>query len=278
MSVLYRRRYVRYDGPIEPARTRYTVIAETELKRLLREKWVRRLLIMAWLPVVGFAVYIYFGLVVKAITGFEVLTGNTTMMFFRYEVWFVAIMMAAFGSGMICRDLSSKALTLYFTRPLNVDQYLWGKLTAIAIPCLGVTLLPGMLLVIVQYSLSQHVSALDMVDMTWRVAACSALVTFLYCAAILLLSSLIRTSRFVGLIWLGLFVFMEIARALLVRFLGDTPLLDVISLRRLFEGTAEALLTGNAERVPAVIAVVLLSVFVFVALRLRLQQLEREHT
>ena len=278
MSVLYRRRYVRYDGPIEPARTRYTVIAETELKQLLREKWVRRLLIMAWLPVVGFAVYIYFGLVVKAITGFEVLTGNTTMMFFRYEVWFVAIMMAAFGSGMICRDLSSKALTLYFTRPLNVDQYLWGKFLAVASTILAVTLVPGVMLAIMQWALSESIGLWTFLDMTWRIAAVSALGTFLYTSIILLLSSLGSSSRGVGLVWLALFVFLDVGRALVTSLIGDHPLFDIISLRRLFEATAEVLLVGNMNKLPAVIAVCLLSVFVFVALRMRLQQLEREKT
>lgn len=275
---IYRRHYAPYDGPMEAPGNRYLVIAETELRRLLKEKWVRRLLIMAWLPVVGHAVYIYFAMVLKSITGFEVLSGNTSMWFFRFQVWFVAIMMAAFGSGIICKDVSDRALTLYFTRPLNVDQYLWGKFLAVASTILAVTLVPGVMLAIMQWALSESIGLWTFLDMTWRIAAVSALGTFLYTSIILLLSSLGSSSRGVGLVWLALFVFLDVGRALVTSLIGDHPLFDIISLRRLFEATAEVLLVGNMNKLPAVIAVCLLSVFVFVALRMRLQQLEREKT
>jgi len=275
---IYQSRYERYDGPIEPASTRFLVIAETELRRLYKEKWVRRLFLMAWAPVLFLAARLYLQLVVGEALGDDSTPDDVFLMLFKAEAWFVAIMLAAFGSSMIARDVTNRSLTLYFTRPLDVDQYLWGKLLGVLITVLGVTFVPAMLLAVAQLLMSKEAAFGHFLDMSWRIAAASLVAGSLVSTLILLLSSLGRSPRYVGVAWLGIFVFLTIARGVLVKVLGPYELLDLISIQHLFVQTGECVLMGDSEQLSALIASVLLSGFFYVALRVRLQSLERAQT
>jgi ABC-type transport system involved in multi-copper enzyme maturation permease subunit len=278
---IHSRRYQRYDGPIEPMSRRFLVITETETRRLWSEKWVRRLFIMAWVPVIYFASLLYLRLVVEQMSGVDALSGLTGDVFlglFKVETWSIAVLFAAFGSSMINRDVSSKALTLYFTRPLNVDHYLWGKLLTLIIVAASVTFVPATLLAIAQLALSVEPSLLHFADIMWRVAATTVVTALLASTVLLLMSSLAPSSRFVGFLWLAAFILLEATRGILRQVLGPSPYLDLISIRRLFDGSSEFLIGGDFDRLPALVAALAVSGFCFFALRLRLKALEDKHT
>ena len=272
---IYSRRYSRYEGPIEPQKTRFAVIADTEVRRLFQQKWVRRLIYMAMSPVLGFIVYLYFQLMVQKLMNTEQLSSDVLLWLFQTETWFVVIMMAAFGSGMIARDVGGRALTLYFTRPLGVMQYLGGKLLAVMVPVLAVTLVPGILLALSQLLMSDPMQVGAFVDAVWRVAAWSLLVSFVLSTVILLLSALGMSSRYVGLVWLALFVFLDIAHGVLSSVAGNSKLLDLMSIKTLCYAYAELLFRHDGSQLPALVALVLLGAFAFVALRARLGVLEQ---
>lgn len=272
---IYARRYSRYEGETEPAKVRFAVIADTEVRRLFQQKWVRRLIFMAWSPVVFLTGMLYIELLLKKATNVEQVSSDVFYYLFRSETWFVAIMMAAFGAGMIAKDVGGRALTLYFTRPVSVSQYLMGKLLAVMVTVLGVTLLPGIVLAVVQLLMSDPMRGGVFLDTLWRVGAWSLLVAFVSSAAILLLSALGTSTRYVGLVWLALFLFLDVARGVLESVVGENRLLDLISLRSLFYAFAELLFRGETAQLPAAVALLLLGAFCFAALRVRLQILER---
>ena len=271
---IFNARYERYKGPLLSTRTRFLVITGTEIRRLWKEKWVRRFFILASMPVIGFAIQLF----VAARTGTSVDADRMYTNLFTFEAFFVALMMAAFGASMIARDVNNRALTLYFTRPLDVDQYLWGKLTAAAAAILGVTLAPGLFLALARMSLSPGA---DLATFAWdavRLAGVSAVNALLVGTLILLLSSLIRSPRYVGFTWLGLFLFLEIARGVLTGVLGPDPLLDLMSIWQIFVKTADYVFIDNSEHVTALVASLVYSAFFYLALRLRIAALERAQT
>lgn len=274
---IYSRRYERYDGPLEPESRGPLVICETELKRLYREKWVRRLFLLSWSPVLVLAMRLYVSNVLRPGDD-DFQPDDVFLSLFKAEAWFVGIMMAAFGSSMIARDVQNRALTLYFTRPLTSDHYLWGKLSAAVITVMGVTFVPGMLLALAQLLMSETSAFAHFLDVTWRIAAASLLVSTMIASLILLLSSLGKSSRYVGIGWLAIFFFLHIAREILGNVLGHSDLLDLMSIQRLFVATAEFIIMRRTEALSAVIAVVCMSAFFLLALRLRLATLERAHT
>ncbi|MFT7621167.1 MAG: ABC-type transport system involved in multi-copper enzyme maturation permease subunit [Myxococcota bacterium] len=275
---IYSTKYTRYEGAMEPASTRFAVIAETELRRLYKEKWVRRLFILAWIPPLFLVGKLYLELVMGQMMGDESAPDAVFSMLFSSETTFVAIMLAAFGSSMINRDIHDKALTLYFTRPVDVDQYLWGKLGAVMATVLSVTLVPGVILALAQLSMSPKSDLWHFLDITWRLLVVSLINASLVSTLILLMSSLGKSSRFVGFGWLGIFVFGEIVRGLLTQVLGDVPFLDALSPSRLFIATAEFLLDGDKSALPAFVSAIALSALFYLALRVRLGVLKERQT
>lgn len=272
---IYSRRYQRYDGPIEGPRSRFLAIAEVELRRLAKEKWARRLMLMAWLPVGYFAIMLYIINVVKAATNVELGGRSLFQALFSTELVFVSVMLAAFGASMISRDIESKALTLYFTRPVDAAQYHWGKLVATASLVLVVTLAPGLLLAVAQGAVEESFSIVTFVDTLWRIVLCSGAMAFAASNLILLLSSTGWSSRYVGATWLGLFTLLEVARNALYHVFGGSPLLDLISIGRLFTGAVSFLFGGHQEDLPALIALIVFGGAFFILLRIRLIALEK---
>jgi ABC-type transport system involved in multi-copper enzyme maturation permease subunit len=254
------------------------MITGTELRRLYREKWLRRLILLAWSPALILAARLYLTMVIGQAFGESEAPDEVYLMLFRAEAWFVAILLAAFGASMISRDRTNGSFVLYFTRPLNAAQYLLGKLTAVLVMVLGITLVPGVLLALAQLLMSPSADFAHFLTVVGKLTVCSLLVGCMVSNLILILSSLSRSTRFAGITWLALFVFLEIARNILTQALGSWPILDLISVHRLFIASAEYLLLGRSTGLPAVIAVALLNVFLIPALWVRISMLEREQT
>jgi ABC-type transport system involved in multi-copper enzyme maturation permease subunit len=271
-------KYTRYEGPLESESSRFLVIGITELKRLLKQKWVRRFLLLSFTPLVVLTVMLYVGAVMKAEMGFDVLGGSIYIYFFHSQSWFIAVMMAAFGADLISKDIAGRSLCLYFTRSVGHMQYLWGKLLALGTLVLGVTLVPGLLLAAIQLALVDPPDLLRFLNNSGRVVVCSFGLAFMASSIILLLSSLGTKSRLIGIGWLALFFFLDFARVILIDAVGQQALLDLISIRHLMYAMAEYLFDAPDSLAAPSIALMLLSAFCFVSLKFRIQSLERRMT
>ena len=272
---IHSHRYQRYDGVLESPRTRFWPIAEAELRRIAKEKWARRLMVLAWMPALYQAVMLYAKLVVKKAVGIDLGAFGIYQNLLQAELGFVAVILAAFGAGLISRDIETKALTLYFTRPVDAAQYHMGKFIAAASLVLLVTFVPGVLLGIAQAVMGEVFEVGPFLDGLGRLTLASAGMAFTSASLILLLSSSGWSSRYVGATWLGLFTLLEIARSALSSVFGRSPLLDIMSLGRLFTGSVDFLFAGQTDQLPAVIALWGFGVFFAVCLRVRISTLER---
>ncbi|HIA02088.1 MAG TPA: hypothetical protein EYN06_01705 [Myxococcales bacterium] len=268
-------KYTRYEGPLESENSRFTVIASTELKRLLKQKWVRRFLMLSFTPLVVLTVFLYVAAVMKAETGFDVLSNSIYIYFFHSQTWFIAIMMAAFGADLISKDIADRALCLYFTRSLDHMQYLWGKLVALGTLVLAVTLIPGLLLSIIHFGLIEDTDFIHFLNRSGRVILCSAALAFMATSIILMLSSLGTRSRIIGIGWLAIFFFLDFARAILINAVGENPIVDLMSIRHLMYAMPEFVFAVEGSVAAPTIALVLLSICCFVALKFRIQSLEK---
>jgi len=274
---IHKREYRRYDGPLESNASRFWVIAEMEIVRLLKQKWVRRFLIMAWIPVVVLGVMLYGAIVVADTTdtGFDGLSGQVFVYLMQTETWFVAIMMAAFGADMIAKDVQHCTFSLYFTRPLTAMQYLIGKFLAVAAMVLSITLVPGIVLAAAQLLMDETLDLVRFLDMLWRLSTASILIAVVSTSVILMLSSLGKQPRAIGVMWIVIFFFFDITRSILISVIGNEPLLDLISIRRMMYSMTEYLFLGYSQHLSALITLVMVSCFCFGALRFRIQRLEK---
>jgi ABC-2 type transport system permease protein len=120
------------------------------------------------------------------------------------------------GPELISQDLRFNAIPLYFSRPVRRLDYFAGKLGVIAVYLSAVTIVPVLLAYIlgVAFSLDPMV-----VRDTWRVLVGSLLFAVIVVASagtlILAISSLSRNSRYVGALWLGIWIISETSAGVL---------------------------------------------------------------
>ncbi len=119
----------------------------------------------------------------------------------------VALLALIMGAGLIADDRRDNALPLYLSKPLTVAEYLLGKLGVLALPILGVTAVPT-LLVFGLHCLGE--GGKDFILTYWRlpfaIVALSVLIA-LFCGTLMLMaSSLVKKGAIAGGMVVGLFI------------------------------------------------------------------------
>jgi ABC-2 type transport system permease protein len=120
-------------------------------------------------------------------------------------VFFVAIFV---GAGLIANDRRANALQLYLSKPMTSFEYIAGKLAILFIFLVGVTFLPAMLLLLTQ---AVFAGSLTFVRNNLYLLPAITLFSFaqvlLAACTMLALSSMSKSSRFVAVMYAGLFFF-----------------------------------------------------------------------
>ncbi len=271
---IYVRRFSRYEGKLEPPRGRFRVILLAELRRIFADKWWRRFLFGAAMPAVMMAGWLYLMTTFQEATGAE-LDFPFFSVLFGWQFSWLGIMQAWFGASMITGDMHTKALSLYFTRPIDATQYLLGKLGATMALALTITWIPSLLVAVVQYSVADHLTFGAFAENVWSITACSMGAAFTTSALILLLSSTGLSARYVGITWLGAFVFLEAIRGILYESTGRSEALDVLSLARLLSGSVEYYFLGASHKLGSVITLWGVGALLTLILRIRLSGFEK---
>lgn len=138
-------------------------------------------------------------------------------LFFNVEIGLSMLLVLMIGPDLISQDLRFNAIPLYFARPLRRWDYFLGKLGVIVAFLAAVTVFPALVAYVVGLAFSLDPGVLR--D-TWRLlfgsigfgliaAVCSGLVMLAF-------SSLSRNSRFVALMWVGLWVLSNAVAGVLV--------------------------------------------------------------
>jgi ABC-2 type transport system permease protein len=220
--------YQHWQGPLSGHAWRWLTIALQGTRVQMKSRILRGFLFLAWLPALGLVVFMaLWGLVEKKSEGVLVLLQNVlppgiladprayrpavwTMAysyFFKTELFFIMLLVALAGPGLISRDLRFNALPLYFARPLNRFDYFLGKLGVIGTLVASVAVGPAVLAYIVGLGFSFDSAV---IKDTWKLVlasvACGLVITLSAGTLILALSSLTRRSLYVGITWAGFWI------------------------------------------------------------------------
>jgi ABC-type transport system involved in multi-copper enzyme maturation permease subunit len=255
--------YRRWSGDLNPQILRWWVIAQTGVRLAWRSRWLRRMLVLAWLPAAlcgaaFFALekslsdprdvarilrmvsqnYPQAGMVAQQIEGNPshariTLWPMVLLTFFRLPQGVITVMLVALiAPPLIARDLRSRAYLLYFSRPITRMEYVFGKMVVVATYLLMVTLVPGVALYWLGVALSpDFVVFYDTWDLLFRVAAASVIVIIPTVTFALALSALLGESRYATFCWfapwvLGFVAFISMTAMNETRVLrGRNPLL-----------------------------------------------------
>lgn len=216
--------YRRYGGHRAPAGHAWAVIAKAGIRTLLARRAFSGLLLLAWVPFVVRAVQIY------AATNLPQATflAPDVAMFRRFlevqEVFLFFITVYA-GAGLIANDRRANALQIYLARPLTRVEYVFGKFAVLMTFLLLVTWVPALLLLFVQILFSGSFAFFR-----GNLVLIPAITVFSFvqgtsvALAMLALSSLSKSSRYVGILYAGLIFFSQAVYGVLFAITRDSRL------------------------------------------------------
>ena len=201
--------YRRYTGSRVAPGSAWRVIAATGLRALVRQKLFLLVLLFSWAPFVVRSAIIY---VSATLPRMELLapSADTFRSFFEQQGLFVFVMTVYVGAGLIANDRRVNALQVYLAKPLTRTEYIVGKLTVLLAVVLSVTWVPAMLLLVVQVMLAGSVDFVSQhLYLVPAITCYGWFYAFTASVAVLALSSLSTSPRFVGVLYAGVLLFTE---------------------------------------------------------------------
>ena len=259
--------YRHYTGERRPVRSAWLVIARAGLVTFLRRRAFLVLLIVAWVPFIVRASQLFVATNFSQAATFLAATPQTFRDFLSQQSIFVFLITVYVGSGLIANDRRANALQLYLSKPVTRAEYILGKMSILATFLLGITWLPAILLLLLQIAFSG--------SFTFIKANSSLIASVtLYCVLMVLvitfgmtaLSSLSRSSRFVGILFAGLLIFSD-AMFNALRFITGSTAISWVSIQASLDQVGDLIFRqAPRHQTPAAVSLlVLLAVIVISA-------------
>jgi ABC-2 type transport system permease protein len=233
--------YRAWPGKYSSDRLRFWVIASTGIRVAGRNKWLRKVLLAAWLPTFGLAALIF---------GYERLLENREIALTTSEVrhsvlgelggelqdgdvvvealmkenlqegrhlmwsWLLSTylrlpqaVMAMLVIGMIAppliaRDVRTRAFLMYFSKPVGRIEYVLGKMLIVSTYVMSITTAPALGCYLFGVALSSDLNVLaDTWDLPFRILLASLIFIIPSVSVALMFSSLTSESRFAAFAW-----------------------------------------------------------------------------
>jgi ABC-2 type transport system permease protein len=221
--------YRRYGGGRAPRGRGWAVIASAGVRTMLAKRAFLGLLLISWVPFLVRAVQIYAAANVPQ-AAFLAPTPEMFRQYLEQQEIFVFFITVYAGAGLIANDRRANALQIYLSKPLSRAEYVFGKLAILMTFLLLVTWLPAIVLLVVQILFAGNFQFF-----THNIYLFPAITVFSFiqvvtvAAAMLALSSLSNSSRFVGILYAALLFFSQALFGVL-RFVTGNSRLSWISV------------------------------------------------
>jgi ABC-2 type transport system permease protein len=263
--------YRHYVGQRAPHGRAWWVIARAHILTLLQYRWFQLLLLAASVPFLIRAGQIYFATTNPQVAQLLATTPDTFRDFLSQQRFFV-FLIVIMHSGLISEDRRTNALQLYLSKPLTRVEYVLGKLLSPLLYVLAITLLPAILLLVLQIVFSGSMAFLRQnLFLLPAITLLSLMQALLAAFAILALSSLSKSRRFVAIMYAGI-VFFTAAMYQVLRGITTSRTWAVISPGEMLDVIANAIFRSRDQpAVPVYVAVIV----VFVIIGLAVLILER---
>lgn len=259
--------YRRYGGEKRPVTSAWTVIARAGLMSFLSRRAFLGLLIIAWIPFIVRASQLFLASNFSQAATFLAPSAQTFRDFLGQQGIFVFLITVYVGAGLIANDRRANALQLYLSKPVTRAEYILGKMTVLATFLLGVTWLPAILLLTLQIAFSGNFSFLKAnSSLIASVTLYCLLVVIVITFSMTALSSLSRSSRFVGILFAGALLFSD-AMFNALRFITGSTTISWVSIQASLDQVGDVIFrqTPRHQTPVAVSFLVLLAVVVISA-------------
>jgi ABC-type transport system involved in multi-copper enzyme maturation permease subunit len=281
-AAIYSQGYRRWEARGPLSKLRFWPITREALRLLLARKAFLGLMMMSWVPFVGFVIYFWArtqfagaGDLAKVLPA----DGSVFDRVLSFQLLPVLIISTFGGAGLVANDLRTGAILVYLSRPLTRRDYVLGKLAVLLALNASVTLVPGLLLYAVATGLSpDRFLTTELWALGPKIAVQALLTSAVMSLCALAISALSRSARVAGIAFFGLMSGLEIARNI-VSAVFKTPHAVVFTVQGNLRAFGHALF-GVQERwldVPlweSGLALALIGALCLLALRSRVRAVE----
>ena len=201
--------YRRYGGEKARTGTGWMVITRAGLRTFFAKRAVLGLLLASWAPFFVRAVQIY---AAANLPQAQMLapTADTFRQFLDQQQTFVFFITVYVGAGLIANDRRANALQIYLSKPLTRAEYIFGKLAILMTFLAIVTWLPAIVLLVVQISFAGNFTFLaNNLFLFPAITVFSFIMVTMVATAMLALSSLSNSSRYVGILYAAVIFFTQ---------------------------------------------------------------------
>ncbi len=201
--------YRRYGGSKAAVGQGWAVIARAGIRAMFAKRAFLGLLLLAWLPFFIRAVQFYMAANVPQA---QILapTAETFRQFLDQQNIVVFFVTVYVGAGLIANDRRANALQIYLSKPLSRAEYVFGKLAVLAAFLLLATWVPAIVLLLVQIAFAGNFTFLaNNLFLFPAITVFSFIEVIMVSTAMLALSSLSNSSRYVGILYTGLIFFTK---------------------------------------------------------------------
>ena len=243
---IYEQAYRKYEAREALRTVRFWPITREALRLILSKRAFLGLLVLGWLPFVGFVIYVWaltqFGQVAEGMTSALPKGGAVFAQFFKWQMLLGLLLTTFGGAGLVANDLRTGAILVYLSRPLTRRDYVIGKLTVLLAINLFVTLAPGLLLYAVAIALAPaHFLKWDLAWLGPAVALQAVVLSLSLSLPALAISSLSRSARVAGLAFFGLLMGLDMVSGI-VGAIGRWPATILFSIQACVNALGDALL------------------------------------
>ena len=222
--------YRRYAGQRAPYGRAWSVIARTGVRTLLGRRAFVGLLLLAWFPFFVRAVQIYAATNLPQ-AAFLAPTPATFRQFLEQQEIFLFFITVYAGAGLIANDRRANALQIYLSKPLTRLEYIFGKLAILMTFLLLVTWVPAVVLLLVQVLFSGSFTFFTgNLQLFPAITAFSIVQVVTVSSAMLALSSLSKSSRYVAILYAALIFFSQAMFGVLFAVTRDASRFSWISM------------------------------------------------
>jgi ABC-2 type transport system permease protein len=201
--------YRRYGGVRAAPGRAWSVIARAGIRTMLAKRLFLGLLLVSWVQFFIRAVFVYLSTSVPQ-ASFLAADARTFRQFLEIQEVFMFFVAVYAGAGLIANDRRANALQIYLSKPLTRVEYVFGKLAVLMAFLLLVTWVPAIALLLVQIMFSGSFQfVVDNAFLFPAITVFSLIQVTAVAMAMLALSSLSNSSRFVGILYAALIFFSQ---------------------------------------------------------------------
>ena len=216
--------YRRYRGGKASPGQAWAVIARAGIMTMIRKRTFMGLLIFAWVPFIVQAVRIYITANYPQVSMFAP-TAESFRQFLEQQDFFVFVVTIYEGAGLIANDRRANALQIYLSKPLMRTEYIAGKAAILFAFLLFVTLIPGLLLLLLQVIFAGYFEFLKKnLFLFPAITVAATLQALVSTFTMLALSSLSKSARYVGILYAGVLFFTAAIYGALLAITASTRL------------------------------------------------------